>query len=373
MKDFQKKRRESGFSLMELLIVMILMMIITAGAFQLLQGTISTANANYEMTTATQGARNAQEFLTRDILSVGDGLKGVSNLWLPTAFVTNYLTIRNAADIDPSNLGYVSIGAIISDFNLPSNVKVAGSNPQINILERTDRITMLAVDPAFSSIDIPINASNYITGQISIPPSRINDFSIGEVYYITSGGTGAFGTVTNVDKTNNSITWGEGDPIGLNRLGLSGPLASGTNINESPASLMRVNIIHYFVDAEGRLTRRAFGVKGASYIDSVIAEHVTLLKFRYILKPETAGVILAQPRDQIEISDASTVRAIEPRVIVETAYPLQDGEKHYVEAVTQVGVRNIQFLEAPVPVDASGNTTLLNPGPTPKITTTPIS
>lgn len=371
MKNCRKNKGEKGFSLLELIIVMVLMLIITAAVFSLLHGTITTANANYEMTTAAQGARNAQEFLTRDILSVGDGLKGVSNLWLPTAFVTNYLTVRKAADIDPTNLGYVSIGSIISDFNLPANVKVAGSNPPVNVLERTDRITMLAVDPTFPSIDIPINASSYITGQISIPASRINDFSVGEVYYVTSGGTGAFGTVTNVDKTGNLITWGQGDALGLNRLGASGPLASGTNLNRHSASLMRVNIIHYFVDAEGRLIRRAFGVKGASYVDSVVAEHVTLLKFRYILKPGTTGTILTQPKDQIEISDASSVRVIEPRVIVETAYPLQNGEKHFVEAVTQVGVRNIQFLEAPVPVDASGNTTLPNPGPTPNITPTP--
>jgi len=60
-------------------------------------------------------------------------------------------------------------------------------------------------------------------------------------------------------------------------------------------------------------------------------------------------------------------------VEVETAYPLQDGKYYKVESTTQIGVRNLQFSEAPVPQDSQGNTDLPNPGPTPNIppTTSP--
>jgi hypothetical protein len=43
---------------------------------------------------------------------------------------------------------------------------------------------------------------------------------------------------------------------------------------------------------------------------------------------------------------------IEPAISVETAYALQDEQKRQVEGTTQVGVRNIQFLKAPVPIGA---------------------
>ncbi len=105
---------ESGFSMMELLIVMVLTLIIMAAAFSLLHGTMKTANTNYEMTSAAQGLRNSQEFVNRDILVAGDGLKGVSNIWLPTRFVTDYLSSRSAAALDPTTRGYVSVGAVLS-------------------------------------------------------------------------------------------------------------------------------------------------------------------------------------------------------------------------------------------------------------------
>ena len=119
------KSGQKGFSLMELLIVLVIMLIILGAVFSLLRGTVITANTNYEMTAAGQGLRNAQEYISRDLLVVGDGLKGISNVWLPTAFVTKYLTARTAAAIDPSNQGFVSVGAVVSDEKVPAGVKVS--------------------------------------------------------------------------------------------------------------------------------------------------------------------------------------------------------------------------------------------------------
>ncbi|MGI8642138.1 MAG: prepilin-type N-terminal cleavage/methylation domain-containing protein [Pyrinomonadaceae bacterium] len=371
MKKLRKKNNQTGFSLIELLIVMVIMLVIMAATFSLLRGSISTANANYEMTTAAQGLRNSQEFLTRDILIVGDGLKGISNIWLPTIFVTDYLTIRTAAVIDPTNRGFVSIGSIVADTNIPANVNVKGSNPAVKIMQRTDRLTMLAIDPSFGSIDIPVGACNLNTGQINIPAARINDFTVGEVYYITSGGTGAFGKVTAVDTAANRIFWAEGDSLGLNRFGSSGPLGAGTNRGNSSASLKRLNIIQYYVDVDGKLMRRVFGVKNAGFIDSVIAEHLIELRFNYTLKPSVSGKIFEQPARLLEFDDAASVRMIEPSLAVETAYALQDGQKEQVDGLTRIGVRNLQFLEAPVPMDSQGNTKLPNPGSTPSITPIP--
>ena len=372
MKNTPKKNSsQAGFSMMELMIVTVILLVIMTAVFTLLRGSITTANANYEMTTAAQGLRNAQEYLARDILVAGDGLKGVSNIWLPTLFVTNYLTNRSASVLDPTNLGFVSIGAVLSDDNVPAGVSVRGTNPATTVLVPSDRLTMLAVDSNFAPIDIPAGGTNTSSGIINIIPARISDFSVGEIYYISSGGTGAFGVITSIDTAANQITWAEGDALGLNRFGVTGPLGVGTNNGSNPSSLKRVNIIHYFVDAEGKLIRRVFGVKSSGFIDSVIAEHLTTLQFKYTLKPSGAGIILDQPKNQIQLSEASLVRIIEPSLSVETVYTLQDGQKHQVEGFTQIGVRNIQFLESPAPVDSLGGTDLINPGPTPQLTPTP--
>ncbi len=309
--------------------------------------------------------------MTRDILTVGDGLRGVSNIWLPTGFVTQNFTVRTAADLDPSNTGFVNIGAIITDNNVPANVNVPNTTPAVKVQTQTDRITLLAVDPSFAAIDVPVNGSDYNTGKINVSSARIGDFTVGEIYYITGGGTGSFGMVTAVDTSTNSIFWAQGDTFGLNRLGTTGPLAVATNRNKDSATLMRVVIAHYFVDTDGKLVRRAFGVKSRSFVDSVIAEHIVNLQFRYMLKPTAAGTIMDQPADQLQLNQATGVRIIEPSVIAETAYALNDGTRKQVDGTTQIGVRNIQFLEAPVPIDNAGNTKLPNPGPTPIVTPTP--
>jgi type II secretory pathway pseudopilin PulG len=217
----------------ELLVVIVVMLIVMTAVFALMRGSITTANANYEMTGAAQGLRNSQEFITRDVLVAGDGFKGVSSIWLPTTFVARYLTARTSAVLDPTNKGFISIGTILADDNLPAGTNVLGTNPATtvgSIKPTTDRLTLLAVDPNFSSIDIPIGAINLNLGRINIPSTRIGDFKVGEIYYITSGGKGTFGTITAVNSGANTIFWADGDALGLNKTGTTGLLAAASSI-----------------------------------------------------------------------------------------------------------------------------------------------
>jgi prepilin-type N-terminal cleavage/methylation domain-containing protein len=372
MKNLIKQNNQKGFSMMELIIVMVITLVILAAVFSLMRSAITTANANFEMTTATQGLRNAQEYITRDVLVAGDGLKGLANIWLPTTFVAQNLTARAATAIDPANQGFLNIGMIVSDSNVPDGTPIRYSTPAMNVLPVTDRLTILTREAYFSPINLAAADINTGTGQINIPAARIGDFTGGEIYFISNGAAGVFGTVTGVDAGGNKLTWGDNDTYALNRTGSTGTLASVTNNGTYPTILQRVQIIQYFVNAENHLVRRVFGVKSTGYIDSVVAEHVESLNFRYILRPDDEATILSQPKTQIDIEEAASVRTIELSLRVKTAYPLQDGEYHEVDGTTQVGVRNIQFTEAIVPRDSQGNTDLPNPGPTPVITPTPV-
>lgn len=355
---------------MELIVVMVIMMVVISAVFALMRGTIIGANANYEVTTASQSLRNAQEYISRDALVVGDGFKSISNIWLPTSFVTNYLTARSAATLDPSNAGFLSVGSVISDDNVAAGKTVLNTTPSTNVLPTTDRITMLSVDPSFSSVPLLAGSANVTNGEITIPGGNTSNYAVGEIYHISGGGNGAFGIITSI--TGGKIVWGESDAFGLNHFGATGNIGTATGGNGSaPATLTRVNIIHYFVDASGKLIRRAFGVKGAPFVDSVIAEHVKNLQFRYTLQPDVNGTIYRAPIAQLALTDASMVRMIESAVEIETANELQDGQKSKVDGVTEIGVRNLQFMQAPVPYDAQGNTTLPNPGPTPFMTPLP--
>src|SRR5215212_6932098 len=129
MKNLTKKNTQKGFSMMELIVVMAITLIVLAAVFSLMRSAITTANANFEMTTATQGMRNAQEYITRDVLVAGDGLKGLANIWLPTTFVTQNLTARTTSAIDPTNQGFLNIGMIVSDHNVPSGTPIRYATP----------------------------------------------------------------------------------------------------------------------------------------------------------------------------------------------------------------------------------------------------
>ncbi|CAN5509509.1 hypothetical protein BH10ACI1_BH10ACI1_15990 [soil metagenome] len=368
----QRKLDQQGFSIMELLVVIVLMIIVLVTVFSLMHGVIKTAKTNYEMTLAEQGLRNSNEYLARDILTAGDGLKGLANIWIRTSFATQSLSSRSPSDLDPGASGYVNLGLVVSDNNVPGGTQVSFVSPTMRVLARSDRITILASDESFSKIDLATTDVNVSTGEINIPASRISDFSADEIYFISNGVAGAFGTVTSVDTGTNKIFWANGDVFNLNRVGNSGQLGSVTNIGTYSTTLSRVKMVHYFVDEQNKLVRRVFGVKGAGFIDSVIAEHLTTLQFRYILKPADTNLVFDQPKEQIDSSQALLVRMVESNLAVETAYPLEDGLKHQVAGTTQIGVRNIQFPEAPIPRDANGNTDLPNPGPTPMITPTPV-
>lgn len=366
MNKLRKRTTQAGFSMLELIIVMVLTLVIMSAVFSLMHGTINTANTNYEMTSATQNLRNAQEFINRDVITLGDGVKSMPNMWLPTTFITKYLTNRTASAVDPTNIGYTSIGAVISDNNIPAGVKIQGVTPAIDILQGTDRLTLLSMDKSFTSVPLTYLEVNPLTGAIKIPAPRISEFSVGEVYFLSNGVSATFGVITSINSGTSTIVWGNSDSLGINRTGNMGALFSV----QSPRyamSLARVNIIQYFIDSEGKLIRRAFGVKGKAFIDSVVAEHLVDLQLRYILKPSADGIIFEQPKDLFDLDEAASVRMIEPKIIVETAYPLIDGQKHRVEGTTQLNVRNIQFSEAPIPYDRDGNTDLPNPGPTPQI------
>lgn len=343
-----QKKSQAGFSLFEMMVVLILLMVIMSAVFSLLRGTIKTSNSNYELTSATQGLRNSQEYLNRDILTLGDGAKNTTNILIPTSFATNYLTARTAAEIDSSNQGFVSSGVVISDNDVPANKNVPGTNPATTVSAGTDRISFLTEDKTFLPVQIAPEDVNVNNATITVPAASINSFQVGEVYFISNGITGTFGMITRVNTGAKNFRMESGDSLGINQPGNNGTLWT-VRSGDMPMNIMRVQLINYFVNAQQLLVRRVFGIAGSGFVDNVVAEHVTQLQFRYTLRPESGTEILNKPVDKFDLGDATLVRMIEPFVEVETAYPLSDGNKQKISGVTQLGVRNLQFTETANP------------------------
>jgi hypothetical protein len=275
--------------------------------------------------------------------------------------VANYLTLIPDAS-DPNNLAL-----LISDDNVPGTTAVLQASSAANVLGGSDRMTMLTQDTSFlPSVSLP-------AGRITVAGSTTNiglantaerqRFQVGEIYAVTTQNGMAFGVITDIDATTNTLIMANSQVYGLNQT-VGGPiytvagLASGPS---TPGSIIRMQIIHYYVNANNLLIRRVFGVQGAGFVDSVIAEHVTNLQFRYLLNKTDPNGFVPPPVRQVPPADRQTVREVETTLAVETVRAVNvvtnsnsistgcgasANGKQTICSTTATTVRNLQFRKA---------------------------
>src|SRR5262245_52991785 len=155
------KTNESGFSIAELVVALAVMAVITGAALALMRDSLKVSSTTYEMTDAQQSLRNAQEFINRDLINVGDGLNSINRILVPRGFVSTYLAV-NPFD-NPGTPGYVNLALINSDNNVPANVTVSGTSPAVTVRSSpvlTDRISLLEMDTNFTPIALSASAIN---------------------------------------------------------------------------------------------------------------------------------------------------------------------------------------------------------------------
>ena len=201
----------------------------------------------------------------------------------------------------------------------------------------TDRQTILQIDSDFTPIALLAPAIDPTGTTITIADADRTRFTAGEIYFLTSSVGGTFGTVTavtNIAGPNSTLTFAQGaangDKFGLNVTGAGGRINTISAGGTLATSLQRMRIIHYYVNADGMLMRRVFGVKGAGFRESAIADHVVSVQFVYSLGPDDNGNIV-QPVTRLTTLDQQiAVRQVEVTVTVETPHALQKGLRHQI-------------------------------------------
>jgi prepilin-type N-terminal cleavage/methylation domain-containing protein len=351
-----KLNRHDGFSMMELLISMAVMTIVIGAVFALIGSSLKFSSATYHTTDAEQSLRTAHEMINRDLTTAGDGLRGIGTIQVPKTFVQNYLT--QTPVVEPPTSDYVNLALVTSDDNSPASIAVPQASPAATLLTGNDRITMLAQDTDFNngigSVSLPANkiviAANDTTLQLT--STDIGKFQANEVYAIVSQNSAAFGVVTTVNTSNNTVVMANSNTLGLNQTGALSPIYIVSSNGTKPASIMRIKIIQYFVNDKNLLVRRIFGVKGPTFVDSTIAEHVTNLQFRYLVNLSDPNGFVPQPVRQLSTSQQQlAVREVETTVAIETAQAINavsanDNGKQVISSTTATTVRNLQFRQA---------------------------
>jgi prepilin-type N-terminal cleavage/methylation domain-containing protein len=348
---------EQGFSLFEMLIAVVVMVVITGAIFSLLRDTIKSSTATMELSDGQESLRTAQELLNRDLMYTGDGLNSVSDILVPQGFVNNYLTLNPVTD--PSTPGIIHLGLITTDNDVPVNTVVRGTAPTVSVRSNpflTDRISILQLDRDFAAISLAGNAINSNTGLVAVSPADIDLFTIGEIYMISSTEGSIFVTITDrpgVGTPTPSLSLSTGDTFGLNTVGAGSLLDTITTGGTLPTSISRMKIIHYYVNSNGLLMRRVFGVRGNGFTESVISEPVVSLQFRYFINLRNGNGTMVQPEAQLTTSTQQTeTKQVEVQVTVETPHALQNGLRQQMSMTTSTSIRNMQFRQS-LPPDSN--------------------
>jgi Tfp pilus assembly protein PilW len=349
--DSRINMNEQGFSLVELCIAIAVMLVVTGGIFTLMRGSMQISKATYELTDAQENLRIAQEYINRDLLNAGDGLKSVSKIRLPQTFVTNYLTLNPIVDsTDGMPTGIINLGILTSDNQVPSGTAVPSASPAATVLASTDRHTMLEVDSTFISLTpTTINSAGTL---VTFPSGTdMSLFTVGEIYYFNSSLGSTFATVTAITAGTRQLSFATGgaDTYGLN-LATNNNLKAISSSGTLPTSMQRMQLIHYYVNSNKLLMRRVFGVKGGGFQDSIVAEHVLNVQFKYSLETTDSSGNITPPTDTLTTkAQRLGVRQVEVTVTVETPHPLQNGSSQ-ISMTTGTSVRNMQFRQAQQPV-----------------------
>ncbi len=355
-----RHNNQAGFSIMEMMIASVVMLVITSAVVSLMKASMSSATAAYEMTDAQESLRTAQEFINRDLMSAGDGLRTMTNIPVQTSFVRNYLTLSPISD-PAMPAGVTNLGILTTDNDVTAGTTIFGPDPAVATVPLvtirsnpapTDRQTILQIDPNFTPISLPAPGSINAGGStITIADGDFDKFTAGEVYFLTSSLGGTFGTITgtsNIVGPTSTLTFATGgvDKFGLNVTGAGGRIDTISNGGALVTSLQRMRIIHYYIDSTGRLMRRIFGVRGVGFRESAIAEHVISVQFLYSLGPDAAGAIQPPVSRLSNLDEQIAVRQVEVTVTVETPHGLQNGLRPLISSTTSTSVRNMQFRQA---------------------------
>src|SRR6267142_5509992 len=98
MHNDSSKSHQRGFTVIEMVVALTVMLIVSGIVLALVRDSMKVALSTYELTDAQQNLRTAQEFLNRDLMNAGDGLRAIKNIRIPHNFVTTYLTLTPATD-----------------------------------------------------------------------------------------------------------------------------------------------------------------------------------------------------------------------------------------------------------------------------------
>ncbi len=279
---------ERGFSLLELMFAMTIFLVVTGSIWGLLRVSLLSRSVVNQQVQLAKNVRIGLNLIGRDTYNAGFGYPLRNVVIMPDNRVSTLLGIPSDFDTSRDTIPPILAG---------NNVTLNTFNTAANI--RTDQVTFLFKDSTFNLVGsgsaavsqpLNINAATTTSGGIDeiVPISGSNaSCRVNDIYLVT-GNTGAtLGLATALSGTN-KVQFSNGDVLGLNQTGTSGPLRAIT----TPASMTRVRMVTYFVAADGTLTRREYAnvppvVPAVAFVDEPLVYGVEDFQIQYVMDDGT--------------------------------------------------------------------------------------
>lgn len=339
----KKPTQQSGFSLLELMVSMVIFLIVSAAVWGVLRMAQQSRSAVTEEVQLAKNVRIALNLISRDTFNAGFGYPAASTVVLPDNRISGALGIPN--DFDTSR---DTVPPVIAGNNITLSTFATTANT------RTDQVTFLYKDNTFNVISgvsqpLNINAATTTTGGIDeiVPISGSNAACRVNDVYIVIGNTGSTLGLSTALSGTNKIQFSNGDLLGLNQTGTTGPLRAIT----TPASIQRVRMVTYMVTPDGILTRREYAnvTPAVAFVDEPLVYNVENFQVQYVMdsgavldNPSAGADGVAGTADDVQ-NNLAAVRQIRFTVSVRSTEKNSKGEPFTESMSTTVSTRNLGY------------------------------
>ena len=250
------RTREAGFSLVELMVVMVIVSIVMAATMTALTNAYRSNDTAKAILDVNSNLRTGLDIMVRDFIQVGQGLPTARTIQVPSG--TGAVAIQRPHP-QGAPTGCTEWPADIT--TLPAVTVGPGCGPTINNVA-TDMVTTLAVDAMLDakpvySFDLTgrratVATAAQATGGLDVSTGSGDDIEVGDLMMFTKGSASALVYVTAFDGAQ-TFTYASGDPMNLNQtattlVGRVDDLANAAPTTANSAQVSRVRMISYYLD-----------------------------------------------------------------------------------------------------------------------------
>lgn len=347
-----KRATEFGFSLIELIAAMGVLLVIMAATMKALVDATSSSNSITSMAQVQDNLRAAMNLMSRDLIQTGSGLPpgGIPiptpvNRPSPPGFAYTFpnsptlTSLVTGASLGPTSIGVPTdmITVMYQDNTLPWPVTINSANPACGGTISPDGSTIAfdttAAAVANQCLDAT-TAKDMFSANLAVRS--------GDLFLFSNANGSALQTVTNPDNPN--LTFIAGDPFGFN-VGAGAPIWKADSKGNMPTTIAtRIWMITYYIDTtdpnDPKLMRQV-NFKPAQ----AVAEEMENFQISYDIIAAVATAPANDAKQPIAPDTANQIRKANLYLAARSEKDFINTKQPYrTNLMTQVGFRSLSFL-----------------------------